>query len=153
MKKLVFLVAICLLPNLVIAVGEWPTFSNQEGAEQSLENLMVIGANSDKGHLIGSYEYTIASFTCNALIDEANKDKSAIAEFRPGEIFVEESATYNLYVGDALVDGTETVIKRQAASEEEKEEIPLGTGNSNAVEDDTEAVKKPAGKKGFCNLL
>ncbi|MDP3533088.1 MAG: hypothetical protein Q8S31_07370 [Alphaproteobacteria bacterium] len=153
MKKLVFLVAICLLPNLVIAEGKWPIFSNQEGAEQSLENLMVIGANSDKGYLIGSYEYTITSFTCNALIDEANKDKSAIAEFRPGEILAEEGTTYNLYIGDVLVEDTETVIKRHAASEEEKVEIPLDTGNSNGVEDDTDAVKKPAGKKGFCNLL
>lgn len=149
MKKLVFLMAICLVPNLVIAVGEWPIFSNQEGAEQSLENLMVIGAHKDKGHLIGSYEYTIASFACNALIDEANKDKSAIAEFRPGEVLVEESATYHLYVGDALVDGTETIIERKVASEEEKVEIPLEEGVSNVEADN----KKPAGKKGYCNLL
>jgi hypothetical protein len=150
MKKLVFLMAICLVPNFVMAEGEWPVFSNQENAEQSLENLMVIGANNDKSHLIGGYEYTIASFTCNALVDEANKDKSTIAEFRPGEVLAEAGTTYNLYLGDALVEGTDTVIERKIASEEEKVEIPLDAGNSNDVEADD---KKPASKKGYCNLL
>ena len=158
MKKLVFLVAICLLPNLVIAVGEWPIFSNQEGTEQSLENLMVIGANSDKGHLIGSYEYTIASFTCNEIVDNANKDKSAIAEFRPGEVLAEEGTAYNLYVGGELVEGTETMIKR-AAFVEVKEEVDLGSGeadDSNAKQEDKVndgKAKKSADGKWKCNLL
>lgn len=150
MKKLVFLMAICFVPNFVMAENEWPVFSNQENAEQSFENLMAIGVNKDKGHLIGSYEYTIDSFICQGLVEEANKDKLQIAEFRPGEVLAEEGTAYNLYVGDALVEGTETIIKRQAVSKEDQQDIPLE--EKNEVEDQS-GDKKPAGKKGYCNLL
>ena len=163
MKKLVFLVAICLLPNLVIAEGKWPIFSNQEGAEQNLENLMVIGSNKDKTYPIGKFEYQIAEFNCMELVEAANKDKSKVAEFRPGEVLAEQGTTYNLYVGDELVDGTDTVIERKAASEEEKVEIPLDNVDSthHIIKNDDEMplktgkAKNPAknGLMGSCNLL
>lgn len=164
MKKLVFLVAICLLPNLVMAEGEWPVFSNQDGAEQNLEKLMVIGSNNDKTYSIGKFEYQIAEFNCMKLVEAANKDKAKVAEFRPGEVLAEEGTTYNLYIDDALVNGTETMIKRQALSAEEDVDLnnksadQSDVGGSSAMqeeEDEGGKAKKPSkgGLLSSCNLL
>ncbi|MDP1974850.1 MAG: hypothetical protein Q8K37_02650 [Alphaproteobacteria bacterium] len=164
MKKLVFLVAICLLPNLVMAENEWPTFSNKAEDPLSFESLMIIAANTENTHPIENFSYKITEFNCTDAVNAASKDKSVEAEFRPDVVGFDGEGinTYHLYVGDELVDGTETRIERKVTFEEEKE-IPLGNSDSahQIIENGDEMplktgkAKNPAknGLMGSCNLL
>jgi hypothetical protein len=117
MKKIILLIAICLLPNLATAAGsKWPIFSNKKGAEYSLYVLKGIINKFPETSQIENYTYKIDPHTCEIPLNPDDFNETQLVEYKIAEPSesdaTENTANYALFIDDTKIDDSSLLVTR-----------------------------------------